>query len=369
MAFVAVALLLISGGAAAAAGPDRPFQSGLWSGGAYTDDRTGGFSHCSAGVVYDSGTSMFVVSTEAHGWWLGFTNSQWTLTLSGSIPVKLQFDGRPAVEVFATVANAQLLLVPIPEDSQLIDTFRRSSKLTVTAQERSFSLNLGGTSTVMSELTNCVRSAIAIETRSSNASPAPEPGVSGALETAAPAFPPVPPAPVSVSPVEAPQPTRMRGLAEPEEVILAKNFLLAARLPNAQLIETDKPPALANFRAVWKSENAAGAVKIIPPGREVTGLAIASELIAVDPQLCKGNFAATRSREVIEDGVVFRASLSCADAQNERTAQYYITARRKGGFVVFAVIGNYSTDRGAATDKQTMDLFNMAAVQAVGPED
>jgi hypothetical protein len=79
--------------AASAAGPYRPFQIGLWLGGAYTDDRTGTFAHCSAGVVYDGGINLFVVRTEAHGWWLGFTSAHWSLTPSASIPVNLQFMG------------------------------------------------------------------------------------------------------------------------------------------------------------------------------------------------------------------------------------------------------------------------------------
>ena len=155
---------------------------------------------------------------------------------------------------------------------------------------------------------------------------------------------------------------------EPEEIRLAKNFLLAARLPNARLIDTDKPRALAGFTAVWKSEDAAGAVKIIPPGPEVSGLAIASQLIAVDPQVCKGNFAAARSSTVIDRSIVFSASLSCTDAQSERATQYFVTPRQKGGFVVFAVIGDYP-DRGAGTGREKLDLFNKAAVQAAGPEE
>src|SRR5205085_8178628 len=85
------------------------------------DDRTGSFSHCSAGVVYDGGINLFVVSTEGHGWWLGFTSPQWSLTPSASTPVKLQFDERPPVEVLGTIADGQLLLVPAPDESHLID--------------------------------------------------------------------------------------------------------------------------------------------------------------------------------------------------------------------------------------------------------
>jgi hypothetical protein len=128
-----------------------------------------------------------------------------------------------------------------------------------------------------------------------------------------------------------------RGATEVEEIRLAQNFLLGAGLPNANLIDTGKPAALASFTAVWRSDEAAGAVKIILPGRDVTGAGIASDLISVDPKLCKGDFAAARSSEVVDGSVVFRAALSCVEGRDDRTAQYFVTPRRRGGFVVFAL--------------------------------
>ena len=70
------------------------------------------------------------------------------------------------------------------------------------------------------------------------------------------------------------------------------------------------------------------------PGRDVTGIAIASDLISIDPKLCKGNFAAARSSDLVDGDVVFRAALSCEEGQNDRTAQYFVTPRRRGGFMV-----------------------------------
>jgi len=349
-AFAAAALFLLCG-AATAAGPYRPFQVGLWTGGAYTDDRTGGFSHCSAGVVYDGGINLFVVGTEGHGWWLGFTSPNWSLTASASIPVKLQFDGRAPVEVLGTIVDSQLLLVPAPDESHLIDIFRRSSKIAVTVQERSFSLTLAATSVILSELANCVRNSVAL------GSPTPTPPAPAAAATAPPAPPPAPPSTFVA-----------RGATEVEEIRLAQNFLLGAGLPNANLIDTGKPAALANFTAVWRSDEAAGAVKIILPGRDVSGVGIASDLISVDPKLCKGDFAAARSSGVVDSSVVFRAALSCVEGRDDRTAQYFVTPRRRGGFVVFAIIGNHGAGA-SASNQLDPDLLGRAAIQAIGADD
>jgi hypothetical protein len=328
-AFAAAALFLLCG-AATAAGPYRPFQVGLWTGGAYTDDRTGGFSHCSAGVVYDGGINLFVVGTEGHGWWLGFTSPNWSLTASASIPVKLQFDGRAPVEVLGTIVDSQLLLVPAPDESHLIDA---------------------ATSVILSELANCVRNSVAL------GSPTPTPPAPAAAATAPPAPPPAPPSTFVA-----------RGATEVEEIRLAQNFLLGAGLPNANLIDTGKPAALANFTAVWRSDEAAGAVKIILPGRDVSGVGIASDLISVDPKLCKGDFAAARSSGVVDGSVVFRAALSCVEGRDDRTAQYFVTPRRRGGFVVFAIIGNHGAGA-SASNQLDPDLLGRAAIQAIGADD
>ncbi|HEX4615998.1 MAG TPA: hypothetical protein VH230_08800 [Stellaceae bacterium] len=346
-AALAATALFILCSAARAAGPYRPFQIGLWLGGAYTDDRTGNFSHCSAGVVYDGGINLFVVSTEAHGWWLGFTSPHWSLTPSASIPVKLQFDGLAPLEVLGTITDGQLLLVPAPDESHLVDIFLRSSRIVVTAQERSFSLSLAATSGVLSELANCVRNSIALEP----SRPAPPPSAAAAA-----------------TPPQIRSTLVARNVTELEEIKLAQNFLLAAGLPNAHLIDTGKPAALASFTAVWRSDDAAGAVKIIYPGRDVTGASIASDLISVDPKLCKGNFGAVRSSEVVDGAVVARAALSCVEGEDDRTAQYFVTPRQRGGFVVFAVIGNNAAG-GSTPNRLNSDLLGRAALRAAAPGD
>jgi hypothetical protein len=348
--------LFLSCSVASAAGPYRPFQIGLWSGGAYTDDRSGGFSHCSAGVVYDGGINLFVVRTEGHGWWLGFTSPHWSFDSSATIPVRLQFDGRALVEVLGTISDGQLLLVPAPDESHLIDTFRRSSKIAVTVQERFFSLSLAATSGVLSELANCVRHSTAIET----SPPTPAPAAAAAI------LPQTPPQTLPMTPPQIPKTLVARDATELEEIKLAQNFLLAAGLPNAHLIDTGKPGALASFTAVWRSDDAAGAVKIKSPGRDVTGASIASDLISVDPKLCKGNFGAARSSEVVDGAVVFRAALSCVEGEDDRTAQYFVTPRQRGGFLVFAVIGNNAAGE-SAPNRLKPDLLGRAALLAAKP--
>jgi hypothetical protein len=327
IAAIAAAASVLWGSSANAAGPIRGFQTGLWTGGAYTDDRTGDFTHCSAGVAYDSGINMFILVTGEHRWWLGFINPQWSFAPNEKMPVELRFDGGPRLAMTATVPSRLIVLVPLPSDPRLVDRLGRSAQLVLVAEGRSFFFQLSGTPAVTAELKTCVQKSLALQATvptapttataaalstattpaaQVNAKPAPlettplqaapPPAASPAgTEAQAPkttppsaAAPPVAASSASAAldmpkpPAAAPAPALSQApstteAAPPatgtnlEEVRLAQAFFTMAQLPNARLVAADKPAALASFTAVWRSDNAAGAVKIIAPGREVTG--------------------------------------------------------------------------------------------------
>jgi hypothetical protein len=476
IAAIAVAASVLWCMSAEAAGPLRPFKHGFWSGGAYTDDRTGAFTHCSAGVAYDSGINLFVLVTGSYRWWLGFINPQWSLTPNGKISVRLRLDDGEPFERSATIPSGQLMLVPLPEGERLADRFRQASELTLLAQDRSFLFKLGDAAAVVDHLTGCVRSSLTLahaappasaakpaaaageslgspatvaaaafpgasppsaeppaphpQTSSPPATPSPQaaasaappPAVAVAALHSSPALSgsgppadgaaglgassppakstPPPPAPGAVArlPASGPPlaftsvpfeksagpgpadhatgqaPAGSTGLPETatpieaEEVRLARDFLIKAQLPNARLVFADKPPALAGFAAVWQADDIAGAVRIIPAGPQVSGIAIASNLIAVDPQMCKGNFTSSRSSANFDNSVVVSAILSCTQENERRTTQYLIAPRRKGGFVVFAVIGSTEVGGSARAVRQDVDLLPKAALQAADGE-
>ena len=87
-------------------------------------------------------------------------------------------------------------------------------------------------------------------------------------------------------------------------------------------------------------------------------------MIAVDPQLCKGNFSAARFRTEVGNSVVFSAILSCSEEKEQRVTEYFITPRHQGGFIVFAVIRSKAVDETPGFDWQKIDVLSRAAVQA-----
>jgi hypothetical protein len=225
-----------------AAGPMRPFQQGLWSGGAFTNDQTGAFSHCAAAVPYRSGITMHASVNRLFGWSLGFSDPQWALTPQTLVPIEIHFDGGPAFNVVGTVLLPALVVVPMPDNSRLINTFRYSSQMVAQAQGQTFYFNLNGTSRIMVLLANCVRTELALETHQ-----------------------PAGPSRLSV-------PSNPSEETQLEEARLATNFLLAAQLSGAHLLaRTEIPVQLASYGAVWKAEAAVGTVKIYLPQTAIDG--------------------------------------------------------------------------------------------------
>ncbi|MGH7032061.1 MAG: hypothetical protein ACREEZ_16750, partial [Stellaceae bacterium] len=169
---LAVAVSVLGWGSAEAAGPLRAFKLGFWSGGAYTDDRTGDFTHCSAGVAYNSGISMFILVTAGDRWWLGFVDPRWAHSPNAKLQVELRLDAGASFPRFGTIPSRHLLLVPLPDNSHVIDTLRRSAQLTLVAAGESFRFKLTDAAAVLDELTDCVRGSTALAARAPLATPA-----------------------------------------------------------------------------------------------------------------------------------------------------------------------------------------------------
>jgi hypothetical protein len=314
-----------------AAGPMRPFQVGLWSGGAFTNDQTGNFSHCAASVGYNTGILMVVLIDRSFGWALGFTSDRWNFPPNAQSPVQLRFDGGPVFNVVATALQPKLVKIPMPNNSRLINTFRYALQMTATAEGQSAPFALTNTSKLMPQLADCVRTSLALEDRPSNTTLIPTPD------------------------------------ARLEETQLATNFLLAARLPGAQLLApADVPVQLASYGAVWRADGFTGAVKIFPPQPKVQGLDLASQIIASDAQSCKGKFASARYSELVDNDVVVRAVTSCLESERETEVQYFIAPHSGGGFVAFSVFVPTESGKEAMSSDQKVDLFKKAALTSVG---
>ena len=150
-----VLLLVVS--TANARGPYGSISVAGWSGGAFTVDYTGEFSNCIASAPYKSGIVFGVLVSKTYEWVLAFTHPSWTLTKGQKFPIVLSFDGRNTFNVNGIAMAVATVLVPMPDDSALIKSFRAAHTMSAFVQGNLFQFDLKGTAVLMPSLVSCVK--------------------------------------------------------------------------------------------------------------------------------------------------------------------------------------------------------------------
>jgi S1-C subfamily serine protease len=138
-----------------AAGPYGSIHVGNWSGGAYTDDKTGAFSHCSAGTSYGSGINVIVGQNVSGSWLLGFHHPNFRLTPSETFPIDVTFDGQAQFHLFGTAFSPTFVISILPNNAA-IDQFRKSSLMVAVAKGATFQFRLTSTGQLLPTIANCV---------------------------------------------------------------------------------------------------------------------------------------------------------------------------------------------------------------------
>ena len=286
-----------------------------------------------------------------YSWRFGFQNNTWRLTVGQNIPVDLTFDGRGPYHVYAKVLQPSLVAIEMPATSEMVRLFRNATQMNAFTGGQLFSFVLTDTSVVLPALVQCVRNN----------------GVSTAA-TAPPSTPAV------VAPVVVPstpsRDTSNPGAATPdlhaEAMELATNFILSAKLDNPRVVNRgDTPIEYASFGADWTATGALGSVRIIVGAPDTKGIDVAAEVVGADATACKGKFASARSSDMVDSEVVFRGFSSCEDSAGSRTVEYSIVPRKKGGFVLFSIVGASSVDNpSAAVSADKLPTFQRAALTA-----
>lgn len=333
--------ILISIATVEARGPYGSINVGNWKGGAYTNDQTGAFSHCVAGAGYDSGIYFMVLIDQSSTWSLGFQHPKWSFTSNQQFPIALTFDGQSPFYVQGVAIGESLVRVPMPTDSALIAQFRKAKAMTAFTQGQLFQFKLDQTAQLLPTLANCV-------------SVVKQQGIANAgdfsIKPAAKAAAATPPAGGSLKP-SAPQ--NASPAMQIEAIELASNFILKTTLRNPRVLSrAETPITVASHGAAWKSDEALGFVRIVPPMDGIKGLDVASAVVATDAQDCKGKFSSGRTSELVDSDVVFRGFSSCEDSGGARLSQYFIVSRKKGGFVVFSVVSSMKTEEAKTVAKE-----------------
>ena len=371
-ALLSVLVLTILNGAlltvpAQAKGPYGSISVAGWSGGAYTDDNTGKFSSCIASASYKSGINFGVLALPTYNWALAFIHPGWSLSQGQKFPIVLSFDGRNSYNVEGSVWSANMVVVPMPNDSSLIKAFRAARTMSAFAQGNLFQFDLNGTSVLLPSLANCVRMINAggmAAATNFNVQPT-------AASVQRPAAPQMAAAPTSTASAPPSRGSEDSPELQLEAMQIASNFILKASLSHPAILGGgERPVWLTSGGVAWKADNATGFVRIVPPQRNVDGLEVAATIVGNDARDCKGKFISARNSELVDSAVVFRGMSSCEDSEKSDVSEYFIFPRKGGGFVLFSVITPTRPVGGGGQQLQTREEananFRSAAYTSIG---
>jgi S1-C subfamily serine protease len=180
-----------------AAGPYGTIKVGNWSGGAYTNDKTGAFSHCIASTPYTSGVVVLVGQNAAGSWLIGFGSEKFQLNSGETFPIDLTFDGQAQYHLFGTALSNNLVFALLPNNAA-VEQLRKSQLMVAVGKGTTFHFNLTSTGQLMPVIANCVAKIKAggIAAAGDFSIPPPKPPAKAVVAAApAPATSPAPPKP------------------------------------------------------------------------------------------------------------------------------------------------------------------------------
>jgi Trypsin-like peptidase domain len=142
-----------SGSPALAKGPFGSIKIGQWTGGAFTDDKSGAFSHCAASAPYLNGTTLFVSRAINDQWTVAFANTSFNFPTGGQpLAFDVIFDGQKTVRLFGGNPVPQLLAAPLPDISPL----RKSHLMVAEINGTTYQFQLKSIERVVASVERCL---------------------------------------------------------------------------------------------------------------------------------------------------------------------------------------------------------------------
>jgi S1-C subfamily serine protease len=138
-----------------AAGPFGSIHVGNWSGGGYTDDKSGVFSHCAASTGYSNGTALTLGQNVGGAWLMGFGNNAFSFSVGETVPIDVTFDGQSQYHLFGTAPAPKFVVALLPNNAT-IDQLRKAHLMVAVMKGSAFQFLLNSTAQLLPTIANCV---------------------------------------------------------------------------------------------------------------------------------------------------------------------------------------------------------------------
>lgn len=152
IAFSVLALIVCAATPTQAKGPFGSIKLGHWLGGAYTDDKSGVFSHCAAGAQYQNGVNLIITQNAQELWSIALANQSFSFKTGETVQFDVIFDGQHQVRLFGTALAPQIVAAPLPSNALL----RKSHLMVAEINGATYQFQLNSIDRIVSIVENCV---------------------------------------------------------------------------------------------------------------------------------------------------------------------------------------------------------------------
>lgn len=162
---------------AAGAAELNSVKVGNWKVAAYSDDASGGFSHCASHAAYRSGVGLLFSVNKNLDWSLGFQAQRWSMKKGESYEVRYQVDNGPVRTSKAVAITATLVQMDLPDQASIFNEFRYGRVLKAEGGDERLNFALTDTQFMLAEVLRCAdtwrKRAVARNEAAPRLSPAP----------------------------------------------------------------------------------------------------------------------------------------------------------------------------------------------------
>lgn len=314
------------------------FKVAAWSGGAYTNDTTGKFSHCVVYAEYAEGTNLQYMITASWQQSLGLFNSTWNIDKNQPYTASVSIDGSPPIQVKAVAYDAAGVRLELPGSEAILNKLKNGSNLVITTPARKFSFLLTDSSVAFERVRQCVSAHIAPP--SSNPFAVQGNGATNPFSSNSP----------NTAPSQSP-------LSEQEVSGFAEYIFTSGLMPGFEVIRwADRPEALQTATVVWRHNGKIGWGRHVQPG------ATAEELLAgefdFDTKKCTGNYASGIKADSVDSQ--YRVKRGFSMCSNGNSFAYSLYGFKDGTYLMFT--SPYASDGKQTDDDQIFTAIKDADV-------
>lgn len=332
------------------AGKIASLRSGEWIGGAYTNDKTGKFSHCAYERRYPTGTQLLFSITADRRWSVGFGHGDWQLKIGERHNVHYKIDNGKLRRGTAWVKTPHMAQIILPNSSRLVKTFHTGHMLTISTPKSQMRFGLKDFSRTLRVMMECAKHYASLK----NSRVLNQPAKALAFKLG-----------------ETRDPFRYRDLANrtgtplDEFRIEAQNAIFAlmekADLNFQIIFASESPKYYRKAHFAWRMGNeVVGTLRIIEKRGE-TMMRIASGIKNGDGRSCKGRFA---SQIVSPESAKAYDMVTVCDSIPGRqgvSIYYAIIPRKPGGFYMLSLASpaknqHFLRERGAHLKDLALEL-------------